>query len=1670
MMQKALFILFCVLSFSNSLLAQMWNGQDTLFGNEWIRYDRPYVKIGVAEDGIYRISGTELAQAGFPLGQIAGSELRLYAWGEEVSMYVSTDGLFGANDRIEFFGRRNRDELDQYLFQNPAAELLNPEYSLFNDTAAYFLGWDIPGDPPLRYTNSDNDFSNLPPPKAWCRAEQTLVFSNQHIEKRYDSQNLVAYSHFDEGEGFGSSYLKQQELLFELTGWWKDEPEAEVELRLFSDLSTFSGDHELEVSVDGQSYFQATPAGYTLLQTAFAVDPGQVKKNLAVLVEGKYDNNDRYSVSYGRIKYRRDFDFSDSPFLLFELEPSPEKQYIEIPGLDEAPVIYDLSAGRRILPEFSGSTARFTLPPSASLQRLVFLKEPAFASSPSYITPVSFTDLRASEADYIIISHPALFSDGQGNKRVEEYADYRRSLSGGGYEVQVVDVEQLYDQFAWGANRHAIAIRNFGHYALRNWTQAEFVLLLGHGFIYPSIRKGNSEYRQQHFVPCFGNPGSDNLFLSYNHTETPLLPVGRIAADHPDEIKAYLDKVKEHEAGLLSAQTLGEQQWRQRILHLVGGNTQEQNGFSTYLNNLKNEIENNGYGGKVQTLFKESDEPVQTSVSEVVIQAINEGVGIKTFLGHGAVVTTDFGLDDPGMFDNQGRYPLIFSLGCLSGNIYDQQNSVSERFLLASERGSIAYVASAGFAYPHVLDALTRKFYELLGNQYFDRELGVIMKEVRGAFENNNSLAYRSLLQQFCFHGDPAVRLRGPAKPDYLPDPGSVRFTPPVIDAQTDSFAVDFKVANIGLVATDSFALRLQRKAGNQLLMEKMVRVASEGAETDFRFSFPVLGEEGRGQNQFLLRVDADDEVEEGPLPQAELNNDLIGSNGQQGLPFFVLDNNAYPVYPPEFALIDDPQPELKASTTDALAALKIYRFELDTTAYFDSPLKQTAEVSRKGGVVSWRPEGPLQEGLAYYWRISVDKAQTANGEYNWQQSSFIYFPDKGNGWNQSHFFQLRANQLEQLMLEEPTRRLEFAKNTRSVIGESAALTQQNGLLSRILVNNHRIFRAPTWWGQNFNIAIFDPVSGANWKNPPGGAYGAYNLGSGDLNAFVFKLDSPEERKKIMDFVEDVIPEGYYALMFTNHLEGNDFEPESWAADSLVYGKNLFQVLEAEGAQLVRQLETKGSVPYVFGFIKGEEVLGEKISDDEDVSVSILFPLPGRWDEGTMNSVEIGPASAWEKLDWKLKPAPNPENDSYKLRVWGLSSDQSEETLLQQSTIPEEIDLSGFSASEYPFLRLQFDALDTLDRSCPHLDYWRVYYQGLGDVAVNPSAGFSFYRDTLQRGEEMQLSVVLENVAEVGMDSLLLRLSIQDQESNEEVEVFERAGPLPGGNSYEFDFRFDTRQLQGPQRLALEANPAQDQPEHILFNNLLIRDFYVEDDQLNPLLDVTFDGRRIMNGDLVSSSPFILVALRDENPWLPLGDTSLLTLSLTYPDGRERPLYFSDPDLQFFPAGGDQVNRARVEFRPELEQDGAYRLLINGRDASGNMAGNIDYQVEFEVINERMISNVLPYPNPFSTSCRFVYTLTGDRTPDFFKIQIMTISGKVVREISREEFGDLQVGTHQSDFVWDGTDDYGDKLANGVYLYRVIARNQGEGQLKRYSREQVDSFFKKDVGKIVILR
>jgi len=97
-----------------------------------------------------------------------------------------------------------------------------------------------------------------------------------------------------------------------------------------------------------------------------------------------------------------------------------------------------------------------------------------------------------------------------------------------------------------------------------------------------------------------------------------------------------------------------------------------------------------------------------------------------------------------------------------------------------------------------------------------------------------------------------------------------------------------------------------------------------------------------------------------------------------------------------------------------------------------------------------------------------------------------------------------------------------------------------------------------------------------------------------------------------------------------------------------------------------------------------------------------------------------------------------------------------------------------------------------------------------------------------------------------------------------------------------------------------------------------------------------------------------------------------------------------------------------------------------------------------------------------------VFTLTGSEVPQYFKIQIMTITGKVVRELTQDELGAIHIGRNITDYAWDGKDEFGDQLANGIYLYRVMTQLNGSSIEKRETN--ADQYFTKGFGKMYLMR
>ncbi|MBK7697236.1 MAG: hypothetical protein IPJ39_00180 [Saprospiraceae bacterium] len=94
--------------------------------------------------------------------------------------------------------------------------------------------------------------------------------------------------------------------------------------------------------------------------------------------------------------------------------------------------------------------------------------------------------------------------------------------------------------------------------------------------------------------------------------------------------------------------------------------------------------------------------------------------------------------------------------------------------------------------------------------------------------------------------------------------------------------------------------------------------------------------------------------------------------DNQLGFEFYVSDNIATTIYPPDFAMINTKDHfVLKASTSSVPVTKGDYIFQIDTTAYFNSPILEKAKVVSEGGLITYEPKMQLVKDRVYYWRVA---------------------------------------------------------------------------------------------------------------------------------------------------------------------------------------------------------------------------------------------------------------------------------------------------------------------------------------------------------------------------------------------------------------------------------------------------------------------------------------------------------------------------------------------------------------------------------------------------------------------------------------------------------------------------------------------------------------------------
>ena len=1645
---------------------------------------------------MHRISYAELQNAGFPVNTIDPRNLQLFFKGEEMPIYVygEEDGVFDNTDHIEFFGMRNDGSLDATMYSDPLNHT-NPYEGLYTDRTYYLLTYTLDNSFGKRISTYDG-LANTGTSVTYHEETAQINFQfswaeTRRLERVFAGGPLFPaffqsisnqgglLSDFDlQGKGFtdmyagGNTYkeyaipvnyyvdnVRVPRLNVKLTGRSNTRHNINILAGTQSGSLTQIGNLQFlnyeNAELNHTFSFSTLPTGVDTFYVAYQINQSSPSVNEII------------SLSSIDLTYAQALQMGNERSKTFHIKQENEAfREVIIEGFSSDMRVFNISdlSNLQLVQGNIGAdnTFRASIPENGKDITLFVSNEANFAIRE--ITATQVKPINLNNTQYIIISHNSLMRPaGDVNDAVAAYANYRASAEGGGYRVLTVDVENLYNQFTYG-EVSPVAIRRF----LQILTQRgnpEFLFFIGKGlsfnYNYEKNKPNSLQWGSQSLIPCYGHPCSDNEYtagLDDTFLE-PALATGRLPASNPQQVFNYLEKVKEHEA------FKNDDLWKKNVLHLSGGRSvSEHRELSEHLNQLSAEPRE-AFGAKIQLKAKET-----TNTTEFIdiSDEVNEGVGLMTFFGHSSLTLVDleFGYVSHPIrgFNNKGKYPFLFMMGCNVGNIFTTSRSVGEDWVLTPEKGCIAFLAHTYLAFVDTQKRYSNKLYDYLfsNKENLSKPIGTLIKEATKIYiaENPNNKRDWSNAQQFVLSGDPAVKIYNFDKPDYHINTQSLTAEnfdiSSELDSQTDSFKIAINVKNFGLVSSDSFEIAVSRTFPDGTIKNYQPSVyAPVDYQDTLYFTIPVSEEDkikGGGNNLFEVTLDAALQIDE----MDEINNIAT-------LELFLKPKRMIVISPTEYSIVNRQPVRLFAQSTEENIPQQSYTFQLDTSSYFNSPVLRDTTVTadqKPFWETSLLNDSPT-DSIVYYWRV---RPSMNTEESDWTESSFVYIKNGPNGWSQSHPQQFDDNINDNLIVNPNHGTWSFTENEITINASASGGSAPDPFDYSIFFNDFRVAAGGICATNNVITLAIDQHTGKMYQTGIADVYPHLRCGFGDKGEAYRLLDFDLRAYNFMNFYTSFIKEGDYVLLVSvGNVRYDNFSPENFAG---------FAEIGIDPEQLRNTLKTGD--PYIAFGRKGAAIgtaqeffpryTALTPSNQQKISAEITLDLSTS--SGMVTSPRIGPASNWSTFFQQVGNR-DMADEQQKTDIIGVKI-KGEESLILNDVDAAITDLSFINADTFPYLRLQMQLTDTLGKTPMQLKDWKVLYDEVpeGILFRNVPQALTENIKTLPEGDTIRYDYLYSNVSNTDFEQpLVVAYEILNNNTNAEITYYDTLSALPANDSIAFRFDLPTTSLVGENKLNVFVNPRV-QAEQVYENNVLEETFRVTPDTINPVLDVLFDGLRIMDGDIVSATPLITILLKDENPFLTKNDTSGMEIFLSECDScTYRKIALNSPEISYT---NTDNNLFQMFYQPERLADGRYSLMVKAKDASGNDAGIEPYKIYFEVINEARITHFYPYPNPFSDRVRFVFTLTGSEIPSGIKIQIMTVSGKVVREITQDELGPIRVGNNMTEYAWDGRDEYGSQLANGVYLYRVFLQSNGEAF--EHIETAGDNLFKNGFGKMYLMR
>ncbi|MDP4174585.1 MAG: C25 family cysteine peptidase [Bacteroidota bacterium] len=1552
----------------NSLQANKTTGN-------WIDFGKTYLKLAVAEDGIYRLKKSDLSQYGINTSGIDPSTFKLFCKGKEYPIYVfgEQDRSFDDSDYIEFAGRKNWG--DNYRQTSRQGETYKEYLNRYSDTTIYWLAWGgqagLRADSLSLINQSVSDTLNY-----YC--EIAHYEENRWLDYSIDSQVRRQEPYWKENQTWvwGQQSVGTSSRDFTVSDIYPDKS-----ARAFYKVQSFGSNvvkdaHRVGLSINSNpAVFDSLAFNkyeQKVVKASFSsnlLKNGTNKLNTISFPTQNTINTieyDWYEVEYPR--YLKAIDNS----LCFQIDSSLTKalRILKVQNVSSGKVsIYKFSNGIKRIPVITknGSSVFFT--DTVSGGDKYFLSGEEVIRSPKICYLKQFDDIASSsiQADYIILTASELFS------KASEYAQFIRE----NYNVQtkVIDVKDIYDQYNYGFFSPE-PIRDFLIDAYNNWKapKPSYLLLAGDANYdyYGNKTKYDKVPFVKNFVPSFGEPVSDSWFVIWDSTGAyiPQMYLGRLPVGSVEEFEWYLEKHRNYLTSPFDS-------FNKQYLFLSGGDSNQDDqlkrvkSVNDYI--ISELVQKPPIGGNVNHLYKTSSP--RTNFGPYSYEKVNEILGIGgvfvSYLGHSGTQIWDNGIIDVEQINNKLNRPyLVTDFGCSTGKFAEPDiRAFSELFVVGLKGNAIAYVGNSSLGFETTSFSFPQVFYEtILRNNITSLGAAHVAAKIKFLSMYGATGVYKVFALTNSLFTDPIIKLRIPPKPNLKISAKDIAIQQgSLVNSMQSSDSIKVKIGylNTGRVDSTFFRILILDNFNGSKVYEKSYKLKLPLYQDSLEAFIPV--KDRIGKHILEIKLDADNQLDELFKDDNQISTDFIVSSNQLR------------------SLISNKFENRLGSTIQLLNPVYKIRDSLvvqyDSNPLFTNPktIIKRLDTLRTNITLTDLIKNKRYWIRTKFYNSNQDYADLLSFIYD-ETSSPFYISDSVSMSSLQRQF-LSTSSVSGIKLDNKILKLNVY--SAGFYDGGFAVVELNG--NDLLSDGHL---------DGVHCAVFDEKTMTFLYSK---RFSYWDDATGFANNLTKFLDSIDVNKVVV--MANCGGAGGYGM--TKQLVSEIKMFGSILIDSVQF-RHSWAMIGKKGA-------LTGSVP-------------EKWTKPGMGQVKLDSSFTFNENSGYLLTGEIGPSGKWKtiKADYSLN------NSKLEFFPLGIKSDSKIDTLKTTPAANGVFDLSSIDPKLYKKLQILTRFSKDASANSPELRSLAVDFDKPAELMINYQS-VELKKDTLQRGQIAELNFSIFNAGETSADSFKVKVEVVKPDNSHEMLFQSTVASLLPETKKDFNILFNTAQASGNRNFLITLDSDNKINELFKDNNYFLIPFYISPDTTRPNLKLTFDGRDIFDGEYVSSKPEIRVELSD-NSFLPITDTTALKVILNdklvnYTGSNELKITYNS-----------QNPKAVLNFKPTLS-DGEYTLRIFGKNGAGNLSDSSGIIRIFQVSNDIKLMDLYNYPNPFSNDTYFTFKLT--QIPDEMKIKIYTVAGRMIREIIRNS-SELKFDFNK--IYWDGKDQDGDILANGVYLYKIVMR------------------------------